>query len=126
MASMNVVLLVGNLCADPQMKSVGSTALCEMRMAVSRKYKKGEEYKTDTCYVDVAAWSSLGENCGKYLAKGSSIMVEGRLKFDQWDDKDTGKKRSKLSVVANNVQFLSEPVKREEAPPVADDGDCPF
>jgi len=99
---MNVVCLVGNLVADPENKSFSSGAtLTRLRLASNRKFKDKEE----KLYVDVDTWGKLAELCGEYLEKGRRVGVVGRLKLDEWEDKD-GNKRSKICVVADNVQFL--------------------
>ena len=114
MASMNRVFLMGNLTRDPEVRYLTSgQAVAEMRLAVSHKYKtqSGEE-KEDTCYVDVNAWGRTAETCGQYLSKGSPLLVEGRLKYDEWE-KD-GKKNSRLRVVADRVQFIGAPRRNAE------------
>jgi single-strand DNA-binding protein len=106
MASFNKVILVGNLTKDPEVRYVPSgTAVGDMRMAVSRKYKgaDGQEHE-DTCFVTVTVWGRQAETCGEYLRKGSPLLVEGRLKMDEWE-KD-GQKMSRLGVVGERVQFL--------------------
>jgi single-strand DNA-binding protein len=114
MASMNRVFLMGNLTRDPEVRYLPSgQAVAELRLAVNRKYKtqSGEE-KEDTCFVDVNAWGRTAEVCGQYLSKGSSLLVEGRLKYDEWE-KD-GKKNSKLRVVADHVEFMGAPRRNAE------------
>ena len=103
MAGFNRVVLVGNLCRDPELKYTPSgTAIANMSLAVTTKKKDGD----DTVFIDITAWERQAETCCEYLKKGSSVLVEGRLKLDQWDDKESGKKRSKISVTAQTVQFL--------------------
>lgn len=106
MASLNKVMLIGRLTRDPEKRSIPSgMAVAEMRMAMSRRYKAANgEDREETCFVDVSAWGKTADNCAEYLRKGSQLFVEGRLKLDEWE-KD-GQKRSKLSVVAERVQFL--------------------
>lgn len=105
MASVNKVMLMGNLTRDPEIKYTPSgSAVCNLGIASNRKYKKGDEMVEDVTFADVEVWGSSAENCSKYLKKGSPVFIEGRLKFSTWE-KD-GEKRSKLSVVAENVQFL--------------------
>jgi len=104
MASYNKVVLVGNLCADPVIRYTGSgTGVCDLRLAVTTKRKAGDE----TLFVDVTTWDKQAENCCQYLNKGSQVLVDGRLVLDEWNDKDTGQKRSKISVTAQVVQFLN-------------------
>lgn len=104
MAAYNKVVLVGNLCADPVIRYTGSgTGVCDLRLAVTTKRKAGDE----TLFVDVTTWDKQAENCCQYLNKGSQVLVDGRLVLDEWNDKDTGQKRSKITVTAQVVQFLS-------------------
>ncbi len=113
MASLNKVFLIGNLTRDPELRYIPSgTAVAEMRLAVSQKYRtKSGEDRDDTVFVDVVVWDRQAENCSKYLSKGSPLMVEGRLKLDEWE-KD-GQKQSKLRVVAERTQFLGSPRRGE-------------
>lgn len=99
----NKVILAGNLTRDPQVRYTGNgTAVCDIGLAVNRKVKEREE----TTFVDVTLWARTAEVAGEYLSKGSKVLVEGRLQLDQWTDKQTGKKRSKLKVVSENMQML--------------------
>jgi single-strand DNA-binding protein len=106
---LNKVIIVGNLTKDPELKyTPGGTAVCEMRLAANHRYRRGGEggeMVDETCFVDVASFGRSGENCNQYLRKGSTVLVEGRLKFDQWTSQD-GQKRSKHSVVADRVHFF--------------------
>lgn len=105
MATLNKVMLIGNITRDPELRQAGGTSVCGLGLALSRKYKsKDGEQKEETCFVDVTAWGRTAELIVQYCAKGDPLMVEGRLKLDQWE-KD-GQKRSKISVTAENVQFL--------------------
>jgi single-strand DNA-binding protein len=109
MASLNKVFLIGNLTRDPELRvTPKGTAICQFGIAVNRQFKDDSGATRDeTTFVDIEAWGKQGELVSKYLSKGSLAMVEGRLKFDQWEDKTSGQKRSKLKVVLDNVQFLS-------------------
>jgi len=101
MASLNQVLIIGNLTRDPETRqTTGGHTVGELRLAVNSRYKDKEE----VCYVGVTVWGKTAEACGKYLSKGASVFVEGRLQYQEWE-KD-GQKRNKLIVVAGNVQFL--------------------
>lgn len=106
MASLNKVLLIGNLTRDPEVRfTPGGRAVCDMRLAVSRRFKRANgEDGEETCFVSIVVWDKQGEMCGKYLAKGSPAFVEGRLQLDEWE-KD-GRKNSTLRVLAERVQFL--------------------
>ena len=108
MASFNKVLLMGNLTRDPQLKYLpNQTAVAEFGLACSRKFKgaNGED-REEVLFVDVSAFGKTGEVINQYFTKGKPIFVEGRLKYDQWEDKNGGGKRSKLSVVLDNFQFI--------------------
>ena len=109
MASLNKVFLIGNLTRDPELRvTPKGTAICQFGLAVNRQFKdESGQTRDETTFVDIEAWGKQGELVAKYLTKGSPAMVEGRLKFDQWEDKQTQQKRSKLKVVLDNVQFLS-------------------
>ena len=109
MPSFNKVILIGNLTRDPDIRQTqNGTAVCSLDLAVNRRWRDATGNDQDeVCFVPVTAWSKTAENCAQYLTKGSPVMVEGRLKLDQWEDRQTGEKRSRLSVVAENVQFLS-------------------
>jgi len=106
LSSFNKVLLMGNLTRDPELKTImNGTSLCKFGLAVNRKYKAGDEWKEDVCYVDITVWGKQAENCAEYLSKGRPAFIEGRLRLNEWEGED-GKKRSKLEVVAISVQFL--------------------
>ena len=110
MANMNKVILAGNLTRDPQLSYLPSnTAVCELGMAINRKWKaQNGDMKDDTCFVDLRAYGRQAETLNQYMQKGKPLLVEGRLKFDQWEGKD-GQKRSKLYVVVETFQFLGPP-----------------
>lgn len=111
-ANFNKVILVGNLTRDPQVRYIGSgTAVCEIGLAVNRVWfdKASNSKKEETTFVDVTLWGRDAEVAGEYLAKGKSVLIEGRLKLDTWDDKATGAKRSKLAVVAESMQMMGSP-----------------
>jgi single-strand DNA-binding protein len=109
MAYLNKVFLIGNLTRDPELRvTPKGTPICQFGIAVNRQFKdESGATRDETTFVDIEAWGKQGELVAKYLTKGSPAMVEGRLKFDQWEDKASGQKRSKLKVVLDNVQFLS-------------------
>ena len=109
MASLNKVYLLGNLTRDPDLRSLPSgQSVCELGLAVGRRYvnSNGQEVE-DTCFVDVVVWGRSAANCKQYLEKGSQVLVEGRLQLDQWEDRNGGGKRSKLRVVAEQIQFMN-------------------
>ena len=109
MASLNKVFLLGNLVRDPDLRGLPSgQSVCELRMAVSRRYRgsNGQDAE-ETCFVDVVVWGNSAKSCKQYLAKGSQVMVEGRLQLDQWEDRNGGGMRSRLRVIAEQVQFMN-------------------
>ena len=108
MANFNKVLLMGNLTRDPELRFTSNgSALAKFGLAVNRKYKAGEEWKEEVCFVDITVWGKQAENCAEYLSKGRPVFIDGRLQFSSWET-DDGQKRSKLEVVANMVQFLGQ------------------
>ena len=93
MASLNKVMLIGNLTQDPEVRRTSSgTAVSTLRLAVNESYqsKTGERVEK-TLFLDVDVWDRQAETCQQYLSKGSPVFVEGRLQMDQWDDKETGR-----------------------------------
>ncbi len=108
MSSFNKVLLMGNLTRDPQLKYLpNQTAVAEFGIACNRKFKSASgEDREDVLFVDCSAFAKTGELINQYFTKGKPIFIEGRLKYDSWEDKQGGGKRSKLSVVVENFQFI--------------------
>jgi single-strand DNA-binding protein len=108
MASFNKVILVGNLTRDPELRyTPKGTAIAKIGLAVNRIWtNEAGEKKEEVTFVDVDVFGRTAENVGQYMRKGRPILIEGRLRLDQWDDKQTGQKKSKLGVVAETVQFL--------------------
>jgi single-strand DNA-binding protein len=108
MANFNKVYLMGNLTRDPEMRvTPKGTAICQFGLAISRSWKdESGQTREETAFVDIEAWGKQGEIISKYCVKGRPLFVEGRLKFDQWEDKTSGQKRSKLKVVLENFQFI--------------------
>src|ERR1043166_7210899 len=108
MPSFNKVILVGNLTRDPELRFTSNgKAIAKIGLAVNRVWttETGEK-KEEVTFVDVDVFGRTAENVGQYMRKGRPILIEGRLRLDQWDDKQTGQKRSRLGVVAETVQFL--------------------
>jgi single-strand DNA-binding protein len=135
MANYNKVLLMGNLTRDPELKRTSSDmAVAQIGMAVNRRYKdKTGEQREETTFVDCEAWGKTAETMAKYLSKGRPVFIEGRLKLDQWQDKD-GNNRSKLKIVIESFQFVDSRGNQSSTPtaevtttttPPADD-DIPF
>jgi single-strand DNA-binding protein len=109
MASFNKVILMGNLTRDPEVRyTTGGMAVCDIALAVSHNWtdKKNNERKEDTSFIDVTLWGRTAEIAGEYLAKGRQVLIEGRLSQDRWDDKETGQKRSKLKVIAEEMKMV--------------------
>jgi len=112
MANFNKVILAGNLTRDPQLSYLPSgSAVCEMGMAINRKWRPqdGGEMREEVCFVDLRCYGKQAETLNQYMSKGKQLMVEGRLKYDSWEAKDGGGKRSKLYVIVDNFQFLGAP-----------------
>lgn len=109
MASFNRVILIGNVTRDPQVKyTPGGMAVTELGMAMSRTFNDRQtgQRREETTFVDVTLWGRTAELAGEYLSKGRPVMIEGRLQYDTWEDKQTQQKRSKLRVVGETMQFL--------------------
>lgn len=105
MASINRVVLVGNLTRDPELRHIPSgTAVCELGIAVNDRMKQGDEWVEKANFFDVTVWGAQAESCSRYLAKGRQVAIDGRLDHQTWE-KD-GQKRSKVKIIAQNVQFL--------------------
>jgi single-strand DNA-binding protein len=123
MASYNKVILAGNLTRDPEMRVTPTgQSICQFGLAINSKYKsKTGEDREEVTYVDCEAWGKTAELVAKYLTKGRPALVDGRLKMDQWEDKTTREKKSKMKVVVENVQFLGSkndgPAPQQSAPP---------
>lgn len=109
MASLNKVLLIGNLAKDPELRyTPQGTAVVNLRMAVNRRWKdKAGEQKEEVCFLTVVAWDKQAEVCNQYLRKGAPIFVEGRLQSRSWED-NAGQKRNVIEVRAERIQFLSQ------------------
>ena len=112
--NLNHVQLAGHLTRDPQVRVIANDrTVASFSLAINRRWKTPEgETKEDSTFIDCEAWGRQGELVGQYLTKGSPCYLEGRLRLDQWDDKD-GSKRSKLKVVVESVQFLGRAKERE-------------
>lgn len=109
MASFNKVILVGNVTRDPEVRYTGSgTAVTDVGLAVNRVWtdRSSREKKEETTFVDVTLWGRTAEIAGEYLSKGKPCLIEGRLQLDQWEDKQSGQKRSRLRVVGETLQLL--------------------
>jgi single-strand DNA-binding protein len=116
MASFNKVILMGNLTRDPELRyTPKGTAIARLGVAVNRRWtSEGGEQREETTFVDVDAFGKQAETLGQYMKKGRPIFIEGRLRLDSWEDKNTGQKRSKLGVVLENFQFMGSGQGRSE------------
>lgn len=136
MPNLNKVQLMGNLTRDPELRfTPGNTAVCQIGLAINRKWQgKDQQQQEETTFIDCEAWGKAAENINQYLRKGRAVYIDGRLKLDQWQDKE-GNNRSKLKVVVESFQFIdSRPSGGDDRPapepagnhkPVKDD-DIPF
>lgn len=109
MASFNRVILMGNLTRDPEVRyTPNQTAVSDIGLAVNRVWydKSTNQKREEVTFVDVTLWGRTAEIAGEYLSKGRAVLIEGRLTLDQWDDKTTGQKRSKLKVVCENLTMV--------------------
>jgi len=147
MASFNKVILMGNLTRDPELRyTPKGTAVAKLGLAVNRSWRNADGQQQDeTTFVDVDAFGKQAETLGQYMQKGRPILIEGRLKLDQWEDKNTGQNRSKLGVILEKFSFVgggggqaggstnatqsSAPPPTSDVPPFEDgpsDDDVPF
>jgi single-strand DNA-binding protein len=110
MANLNKVMLIGNLTRDPELRYTPSgKAVADISLAINRVWNNDAGQKQEeTIFVDVTLWGRQAELAQQYLGKGRGVYIEGRLQMDTWDDKETGKKRSRLKVVGDNLQFLPD------------------
>lgn len=115
--SLNKVLIAGNLTRQPEVRPLGNDkSVTSFGIAINERYTaKDGEKRENVTFLDVEAWNKTGELCAQYLDKGSPVFIDGKLKLDSWEDKD-GQKRTKLKVVAENVQFLSVGKKEDTGP----------
>lgn len=139
-ASLNKVILIGNLTADPELRYTPSgTARTRFSVAVNRQYKNASgQLQEEVTFVPIVTWGSQAENCANYLSKGRSVAVEGRLRIDSFENAE-GERRKVVEVVASSVQFLGGPARsgggesgtvaeqpQETAPKAPSDEEVPF
>jgi single-strand DNA-binding protein len=138
MADLNRVFILGRLTRDPEVRyTPKGTAVSELGVAINRTYKAQDgTTREETCFVDVEVWGRQAETCKEFLAKGREVFIEGSLKLDQWTDTE-GKKKSKLGVRADRVQFIggrgtgegaaARPARaaQDDGPPPPNDADAP-
>lgn len=130
MASFNKVVIAGNLTRDVETRNASGTTVANVTVAVTEKYKtKSGENREDTAFIECTLWGRTAEIAAEYLRKGSSVLMEGKLKQDTWEDKQSGQKRSKLTVTVQSMQFLGSPrggnhssSERSQTQPQRDDG----
>ncbi len=133
MVRFNKVIIAGNLVRDPEIRFLPSgLSVTNFTVAVNHSFRQNEELKEEVSYFDVVVFGRQGENCAEYLAKGRPVLVEGRLRQRRWETED-GKVRSKIEIVAQQVQFLGSPrsesaVVEPVVEPISDEGeeDIPF
>jgi single-strand DNA-binding protein len=120
--NLNHVVLAGNLTRDPDVKQINADrVVANAGIAINRKWKNQTtgELQEEVTFVDIEAWGRTAELIGQFLKKGSPVYIEGRLRLDQWEEKDTGQKRSRLKVVVESVQFLATRERGEGQPGAA-------
>ena len=109
MANFNKVVLVGNLTRDPDVRQTpGGMSVTDLGLAVNRTWtdRNTNQRNEETTFVDVTCWGRTAEIAGEYLSKGRAVLIEGRLKLDEWNDRESGQRRTKLKVVCENMQML--------------------
>lgn len=126
MPDLNRVYLMGNLTRDPELRyTPQGTAIASFGIGVNNRYKTANgELKEEANFFDITTFAGQADVCAKFLHKGSTVLIEGRLKLDRWEDKTTGKPRTKVHVLANRVQFLS-PKKNGDANAGAEPSEAP-
>lgn len=135
-SDINTLVLTANLTSDPVLRSTSSgTSVCNLRVASTTLRKKDDAFEERSNYFDVIVWGRSGEACAEYLRKGSQVCIHGRLEWREWEDKETGAKRSAVEIIATDVKFMSRPRDSEpDLQPVpvgvaaghVDDKDIPF
>lgn len=125
---MNSVNLIGNLTRDPDVRYTQSgSAVCEIGVALNEKYKdKSGNWQDKTCFIDVTCWGRTAEVAGDYLKKGAKVGIEGRLEMDEWQDKETGNKRTKLKVVCTKLHMLSKSERGQSRSDSGPEEETPF
>lgn len=121
MASVNKVILIGNLTRAPELRyTPKGSAVAEVGLAVNRKWKDDSgATREETTFLDITFWGKTAETVAKFCTKGSPLYIEGRLHLDTWDDKTTGQKRSKVRIIAEEFQFLPTGQRPAAAAPAA-------
>lgn len=128
--SYNRVILLGNLCRDPELKTLPSgTQVCEFSLAVNERITRGDQYETHANFFDCTAFGKSAESIAKYFSKGRPILIEGKLRYRSWQAQD-GAKRSKVEVVVDQWAFVDSKqggAQQQAAPPMEiPEDDIPF
>jgi len=110
-SNINRVIITGNLTRDPELRSLseGQTSVCSLRVACNgrRRNPQTQQWEEQPNYFDVTVWGAQGENCAKYLSKGRGVAIDGRLRWREWTDNESGQQRQAVDISADTVQFLS-------------------
>jgi single-strand DNA-binding protein len=132
--SYNKVIVMGNLTRDPELRYIASgTAVCDLGLAINDKRKVGDKWEEETTFIDVTCWARTAEVCAEYLKKGSQVLIDGKLKMENWQNKE-GNKRSKIKIVCNEMRMTSNKKNSDvestnteaDEPTVSTDDDIPF
>jgi single-strand DNA-binding protein len=119
--SINKVILLGNLCRDPECKDLGNSTVCNFSIASTERYKDRDgQPKEDTLFIDVQVWGKLTDMVSRYLHKGKPILLEGKLKFDSWEK--NGQRNSKHTIVAETIRMLPKYTNKEDSDETQESG----
>ena len=119
------VIMVGNLCADPELRyTAQGTPVCNLRLAVNEKVKSGDDYKEEVLFIGVTVWGKQAEASAQYLNKGKQVLVEGKLQERSWES--DGQKHTKMEITAHQVKFLGSKGDKVDAPPEEQTDLAPF
>ena len=110
------ITLVGNLTRDPECRATSSSQVANFSIAVNRRYKQGEEMREEVAFIDCEAWGFIAQRLQERGHKGKTVFCEGYFKQDNWEDKQTGQKRSRLRVRVNNLHFVEQGAAGEHNP----------
>ena len=126
--NMNQVMLIGNLTKEPELKETSTgKSVCELRLANNNSYKKGDDWETRANFFQISVWGKPGENAAKYLDKGSKVAISGRLEWQSWPSADDpNKMNSRVVIIANSVEYLSNTSKDTNTDNNSSDDDIPF
>jgi len=126
MKNFNLVVLEGRLVNDPEIRQLqNGTTLCRFSVANNFSYYRDDELQEEVNFIEVNAFSRLAEHCGEYLKKGSRVLVNGRIRQGKWQDSE-GKQRSKITITANQVQFLDLKKNGEESQENLEEEEVPY